>query len=63
MKATFICWRCKDKSKRLTFKELKERKESYMETEYPLDYIKEEHYDYVCPKCEAVIICSERRLK
>ena len=51
MKATFVCWRCEDKEKRLSFNELIERHED------------KGHWDYVCPKCESVIICSERRIK
>jgi len=68
-KTTYMCWRCvsninlgilKDavsnkeiKTDRLDFNELIERNECDNESV---------HYDYVCPICESVIICSNKKL-
>lgn len=48
-----VCWRktCKFYGKRKNFNTLVERKDE------------KKHYDYVCPECESVIICSSKRIK
>lgn len=52
----FMCWYCKckfnpnGKGTRYLFTELKKRMEDI------------NHFDYVCPYCEKVIICSEKEL-
>jgi len=55
MKASFKCWSesCIKfrQQNRIDFKDLIERHEDTG------------HYDYVCPECEAVIICSKKRIK
>ena len=46
----YICWRCKDARNRA----LKLRGESLIKR------VEEEgHIDYVCPKCDSVIICCK----
>jgi hypothetical protein len=54
-KISVKCWNpnCENNKKilRTEFKDLTERKEN------------KHHYDYVCPLCEKVIICSYKRLK
>jgi len=56
LKTTYKCWNknCKEGSLtkyRLDFNELIERKENI------------NHFDYCCPKCEKVIVCSNKKIK
>lgn len=52
MVSCFKCWRksCKNKDW-IKFEDLILRKEQ------------KDHFDYVCPDCEGVIICSDKEIK